>query len=49
MPETIPDSELFLCLGYVPKLREASLDWLNCDINLELLLQAGKIGMGQES
>jgi len=32
MTETISDFELSLSLGYAPKLRDAIMDWLNCDI-----------------
>ncbi len=31
MPKTITDCELLLSFGYAPKLRDASLDWLDCD------------------
>ena len=36
MTETISDFELSLSPGYAPKLRDASLDWLNCGINYEI-------------
>ena len=32
MPETMTDCELFLSLGDAPKPRDASLDWLDCDV-----------------
>ncbi len=36
MAETISNYEMFLSFGYVPRLREASLDWFNCDFNKEI-------------
>jgi hypothetical protein len=36
MPEAIADHELFLSLNYVPRLRQASLDWMNWDDNYDI-------------
>jgi hypothetical protein len=44
MKETMSDYEMYLYFSYLPKFSEASLEWLNCDLDNDF----GK-GMDDES